>query len=68
MEMVFNVEVPKCSQLLGTPIRLGGVRVGTVVAYTTTEHLSARPGMEIVSVTVTIDEPVPAVLQPLERK
>lgn len=66
MEMTFNVEVPKCSELLGTPIRVGGVRVGTVVAYTTTEHPSARPGMEIVSVTVAIDEPVPAALQPLQ--
>lgn len=66
MEMTFNVEVPKCSELLGTPIRLGGLRVGTVIAYTTTEYPSARPGMEIVSVTVAIDEPVPAALQSLQ--
>ena len=67
MEMTFNVEVPKHSELLGVPIRLGGQPVGTVVAYTTTDRPSSVQGMEIVEVTVVINEPVPAQLQPFNN-
>ena len=61
--MTFNVEVPKCSSLLGTPIRMGGLTIGTVVSYTATGRPSSALGMEIVEVMVELNEPVPNTLK-----
>ena len=61
--MTFNVEVPKCSSLLGTPIRMGGYPIGTVVSYTVTDRPSSQVGMEIVEVMVELNEPVPDTLK-----
>ena len=65
--MTFNVEVPKNSELLGTPIRMGGYPIGAVVCYTATGRPSSMLGMEIVEVTVELNEPVPAALQPMVK-
>lgn len=61
--MTFNVEVPKCSSLLGTPIKVGGLTIGTVVSYTVTDRPSSQVGMEIVEVMVELNEPVPNTLK-----
>lgn len=61
--MTFNVEVPKCSSLLGTPIQMGGLTIGTVASYTVTDRPSSQVGMEIVEVMVELNEPVPNTLK-----